>query len=308
MLRKRIILLVFLLIYAVYLYAQNYTIKSYTTSDGLPHNSVRAIARDSSGFLWIGTWDGLSRFDGHEFKNYFHEPDNSTSIPYFSISDVCVDRFNNLWICTDTRELVKYNRETDDFRTINFINGIHIKDILDIATDQSGNLIITSRTNIFCVDPISQELTGHKLTDSHGEPIILENIRQMITPSGDSIIWLTGGILVSEFRKQGTDEYRLYRNYQVEKSIETPLIHFDATFWSYVYISPSGSAWLSSSNGLFRLDEENGIFREYREDLPRSEFSDKDFFYWGKRGDGIYYFNRRDQKLTHIPDNQTKWQ
>ena len=164
MLSKRIILIVFMMVSACSLHAQNFTLKSYTTADGLPHNNVRTIARDSSGFLWIGTWDGLTRFDGHEFKNYFHEPDDSTSIPYFSINDICVDRCNNLWICTDTRELVRYNRGSDDFTAIRSLNGIIPGKILDISTDPSGNLVLISQSGILILDPVHNEVREIRLT------------------------------------------------------------------------------------------------------------------------------------------------
>ncbi len=54
------------------------------------------IAVDSSGFLWIATWDGLSRYDGYSFKNYYHKTDDSLSLPYFSVLNILVDGGDNL--------------------------------------------------------------------------------------------------------------------------------------------------------------------------------------------------------------------
>src|SRR6266540_1389490 len=50
--------------------AERLPIKSYTTTDGLPSNVVNRIVRDSRGFLWFCTREGLSRFDGYSFTNY----------------------------------------------------------------------------------------------------------------------------------------------------------------------------------------------------------------------------------------------
>src|SRR5207247_8816909 len=44
--------------------------KTYTVSDGLVNNSVRRIFQDSKGFLWIATWEGLSKYDGNRFTNF----------------------------------------------------------------------------------------------------------------------------------------------------------------------------------------------------------------------------------------------
>jgi len=51
-----------------YANAQNYDLTQYTHKDGLPQNSIKAIAQDSKGLIWIGTESGLVRFDGLRFK------------------------------------------------------------------------------------------------------------------------------------------------------------------------------------------------------------------------------------------------
>jgi ligand-binding sensor domain-containing protein len=103
------------------LIAQQFNIQTFSTRDGLSHNDVRSIAIDSSGFLWLATWDGLCRYDGYSFKNYYHKADDSLSIPYFSIYDVLVDAANNLWLMTDDRHVAKYDRDNDIFRLVNHI-------------------------------------------------------------------------------------------------------------------------------------------------------------------------------------------
>ena len=42
----------------------------YSTEDGLPQYTVMSIIQDQKGFIWLGTWDGLSKFDGYQFHNY----------------------------------------------------------------------------------------------------------------------------------------------------------------------------------------------------------------------------------------------
>ena len=46
----------------------DYYTQTWTTHDGLPHNGINAISQTSDGYLWIGTWEGLARFNGREFK------------------------------------------------------------------------------------------------------------------------------------------------------------------------------------------------------------------------------------------------
>lgn len=70
--------------------------KNYTTGEGLPHDRVNRIVRDSRGFLWFCTSEGLARFDGSVFKNYRQDE----GLPHRSIFDVLETRDGRLWIAT----------------------------------------------------------------------------------------------------------------------------------------------------------------------------------------------------------------
>jgi len=56
-----------------------YTFKFWNSQEGLPRNSVSAIAQSHDGYLWVGTFSGLARFDGVRFKTF--APDNSPGLP-----------------------------------------------------------------------------------------------------------------------------------------------------------------------------------------------------------------------------------
>lgn len=76
---------------------QRLAIKSFRTADGLAHNNIKRIFQDSNGYLWIATWEGLSRYDGYEFKNYEVEDGLGGSF----INDVTADRLGNFWVATN---------------------------------------------------------------------------------------------------------------------------------------------------------------------------------------------------------------
>ena len=77
-------------------YAEKLPLKLYTTADGLAHNSVNRIVRDSRGHLWFCTSEGISRFDGYEFHNY----GRSDGLPHRIVNDVLETRSGELWIAT----------------------------------------------------------------------------------------------------------------------------------------------------------------------------------------------------------------
>ncbi len=132
--------------------AQHFNIETFTTKDGLVNDNVRSLVTDSSGFLWIATWDGISRYDGYSFKNYYHHPNDSLSLPYFSIYNLMVDGGNNLWIITDQRNVAIYDRDNDIFRGIR--NSYHnMPEIYNsISIDESGYLWLIKADSIFKFD------------------------------------------------------------------------------------------------------------------------------------------------------------
>jgi ligand-binding sensor domain-containing protein/signal transduction histidine kinase len=77
--------------------AERLPIKTYTVADGLAHNAINKIVRDSRGFLWLCTADGLSRFDGYEFTNY----STNEGLPHPYVSDLLETRKGEYWLATN---------------------------------------------------------------------------------------------------------------------------------------------------------------------------------------------------------------
>jgi signal transduction histidine kinase/ligand-binding sensor domain-containing protein len=72
-------------------------LKSYTTADGLAHNTVNKIFRDSRGFLWFCTGEGLSRFDGYSFTNF----GTDQGLPHPNVNDILETKTGDFWVATD---------------------------------------------------------------------------------------------------------------------------------------------------------------------------------------------------------------
>src|SRR5437763_5446722 len=77
-------------------YAQHLPVRTYTTADGLAHNLVFRVVRDSRGFLWFCTREGLSRFDGYRFTNYTTDQ----GLPHGDITDLVETRRHVYWVAT----------------------------------------------------------------------------------------------------------------------------------------------------------------------------------------------------------------
>jgi ligand-binding sensor domain-containing protein/signal transduction histidine kinase len=86
-------------------HAERLPIKIYTASDGLAHDRVQRIVRDSRGFLWFCTAGGLSRFDGQRFVSYGIED----GLPVQTLSDLLENSDGSYWIATNGAGLVRYD-------------------------------------------------------------------------------------------------------------------------------------------------------------------------------------------------------
>jgi signal transduction histidine kinase/ligand-binding sensor domain-containing protein len=86
-----------------------------TIGDGLSQNAVLAQVQDHLGFIWIGTQDGLNRFDGYTFTHFRNDPDDPGSISYNSISALYEDADGYLWVGTLGGGLDRYDPKTGKF-------------------------------------------------------------------------------------------------------------------------------------------------------------------------------------------------
>lgn len=91
--------------------------KQLSGRDGLSSNFVRDIMLDYNGFFWFGTRAGLSRFDMHDFRNYYSVPDSVSSLPDDYIQFIFEDGTKKIWVSTQ-RGLCRYNKETDTFTPV----------------------------------------------------------------------------------------------------------------------------------------------------------------------------------------------
>ena len=100
----------------------NVIFDQFTRESGLKNEPITGLEQDSLGFYWIGTRDGLMRFDGYEFLPYEHQPGDSTSLPENRIETVYVDKSQSLWLGTHGGHLVVYNHELNSFSSIYLAN------------------------------------------------------------------------------------------------------------------------------------------------------------------------------------------
>lgn len=112
----------------------------------LSNLNITAVAADSKGFLWVGTMDGLNRFDGYDFKIYRNIENDTTSLGKNRIETIYEDFGGVLWISTLNSGLQYYDRSTDGFVRIPEFSQRHCQ-VFRITEDAQHNLWIGGAFN-----------------------------------------------------------------------------------------------------------------------------------------------------------------
>ncbi len=147
----------FYLLPAYVVWAQKVDLPLQHLSEGLSHNNVRAICQDKEGYLWVGTFNGLNRYNGLGFENFFYDPKNPNSLPHNTINKIIEDRQGALWIATEQGGLARFEPNYQGFRVWNEDKepGQQILDnqVTDLYEDYAGNLWIATNKGLNYLGP-----------------------------------------------------------------------------------------------------------------------------------------------------------
>ena len=119
--------------------------RQLTVENGLSSNFVYTLLRDSKNFTWIGTTNGLNKYDGHTFRHYFHKPFDSTGIQSNGIKALAEDKSGAIWIGTIDAGLEKLNRSTDKITHFRY----NSSDPASIGSDNVTGLFVDSKGRLW---------------------------------------------------------------------------------------------------------------------------------------------------------------
>jgi signal transduction histidine kinase/ligand-binding sensor domain-containing protein/DNA-binding response OmpR family regulator len=150
---------------------------------GLPENSVQVILQDHLGYLWLGTQNGLARYDGYNMTAYQPNPNDFLSISNREIRTIYEDRSGTLWIGT-AGGLIRFDRKTETF--INYLynpddsTSINHNEVTSIYEDETGNFWVGTRYGLNLIDRQNESFREIYYQDSVYSPAVYEYILSLI--------------------------------------------------------------------------------------------------------------------------------
>ncbi|OGU65982.1 MAG: hypothetical protein A2X62_08200 [Stygiobacter sp. GWC2_38_9] len=249
-----------ILLFPVLLLSQ--TASEFLTIDqGLSQNYIYSICQDKKGFLWIGTKDGLNRYDGYEFICYRHNPADSTSLSENNVSIVFEDSHQRLWIGTNGGGLNLYDRAKESFVQITSsadTTTLSSNCITCIFESSDGFLWVgTTDGGLNKLNPITFTVQRfiHQASNSNS---VSSNYIHAISESDDGLLWIAtaqGGLNCYN-TKSKSFSHILPKD---KDGIELKYLN-DVTSLS---VNKKGMVWFGTASGLNLYDTHSGKILHY---------------------------------------------
>lgn len=269
-------------------YGRTVSFTKHSVDEGLSQSTVTAIAQDRLGNIWMGTQDGLNRYDGYGFEVFHADPSSDTALNNNSISALLLGADGRLWIGTSTG-LSCYDFRERRFRNFTPANThLRVADILD--TDDG--LMLATDSGVLFFDPEHPTGGNRFLTGI--------NVRALC-PSAD-------GQEVLVATSSGLFRYRTDRK---QMTLRPEMEGYDL---SSIVPATSGGYWIAThGNGLFRIDEKGGttacytrkIAPELASDYIRVLKCDRNRRLWIGTYDGLSILDEKSgslQRYVHTSD------
>lgn len=176
----------------------NVSFKHLTSNNGLSASNVNCIFQDFQGFIWVGTSEGLNKFDGYHFQVFKNDPRDTNSLWSNYIYSIYQDKKGQLWIGT-SRGINVYNKATNTFIRNPKLSG---QKILGIIQDENENLIIASK-NLHVLYKINNEYVEYYPQDNNKKSISSGNISRLYVDRKNRIWVCThNGLNLFEHKKR----------------------------------------------------------------------------------------------------------
>jgi len=312
----RLILFIFVL-FSVQIYAveSNFIFRHLTIEQGLSNSNVNCIVQDSNGFIWIGTENGLNKYDGYKFTNYFSDINKEKSLFSNEIITLMVDSQGILWVGT-FQGLFKYNENFDNFDHIVFENSNQLNTnipVYAILEDSEGFIWIgTSGGGLYKYDKTKGIIKSYQHSERDNYSLSSNFIFTLYIDS-QHILWI--GTIDNGLDKFDVSTEKFY-NFKSFKGVDNQK---NANAILKIFENKKNQFLIGTrGDGLFSFDAEKMEFTAFEIPMKTQKsvkpkeiyniYRDKKQRLWiSTHGNGLFYFNNSNEaiRIEHSANNTT---
>lgn len=231
-----------------YAQSKNLIFNNINIEQGISQSTIEDIFQDSEGYIWLGTNDGLNRYNGYEFKIYNYE-EYQNSISHNGITDITEDKYGNIWVNT-VSGVNKINKKTEKISNYTEING-------KIKEDSTTEIIVTKDNNILVGTYEGLNIYNAKedrfdviLEEKDG---ILSSCIYSIDEDTNGNIWIGTELGLNKLSK----DFKVLETYTSESGI-----------YNIFCDDENGFVWAGSdSSGLLKIDTKTKEVTQYINDI-----------------------------------------
>ncbi len=280
---------------------QDLSFQYLTINEGLSQNTVLAIAQDSTGYIWFGTRDGLNRYDGYTFKQYFSDYSDINSLSSNEITALDVTPNGIIWIGTNNG-LNSFNPETEKFT-----NYFHNPSDKYSIVDNYVNVIVhNSKGEIFIGTDKGLSILSANNSFTSYQTDVIDGIKKnqlisSIVLDSDENLWVGGPHSLARFDRE-KNEFQKIKLFNDVSLDEEPLAVQGLLF------NTGTELWVGTRFGLIRYDiksrkiienlqneiEFNPLIRQYLRNL----FKDTNGNIWFAEWSGLRIFDKNSEEFV----------
>lgn len=282
-------------------FSQRYLFQSYSTSEGLTQSQVTSICQDSTGYLWIGTLGGVSKYNGNTFQNY-------------STDNGLLNNRVNVVVWIDSKVFIGHQGgisviDNNKITAISLARPFQMTNVTDIVKYNGRIIVATNGAGLY-------ELKNRTLT---ALPLLRHDyafVRDMLEWKGDLYFATRGGmvrsnnLLKSDFflkdREISISALAVRNNYLLISSFYDGLLYYskeknaivktkfenDGHLFNDIIVDSRNYIWICTSNGIIKFNEKESFFFDNKVGLPlnitSTAYEDADQNIWiGTQGKGL---------------------
>jgi len=286
-----------LLLFALSTLAQSdWSFGHITTDDGLSTGTANCVFKDSKGFVWIGTVDGLNRYDGYEITVFKNRKDDPTSLVGNIIEVINEGPEGNIWVGTRTRGLCIFDWSTGQFSGLPIAENSNHISAIEVTND--SKVMIGSRGGGLAIyDPKSEDFN---ILTSENSQLSNDTIYNII-PGSSNEHYISSNATAIDVLNTATMSFQPLSydpNYEPAESTRKPIM-----------LDSKNVLWIGTDgNGVIRYDVASGNHRllntnnsGLRQNIITTIYEGQDgLIYIGNDGFGINILNERTEQFTYL--------